>query len=128
MTQVGQDKSGLVDLLGRVQAATGPERELDEAVARALGYHTRLVTGLGLNGRTPGSYRWFAPGPQPPGLGAARPPNFTGPRGKSRAAALLQALIANPHGKDLGRPELPSGVRPADLTGPQSQHSDGEDA
>lgn len=29
MTQVGQDKSGLVDLLKRVQAATGADRELD---------------------------------------------------------------------------------------------------
>jgi len=80
----------LTDLIERVEACE-PSFALDEFCAGHLGWHQRRVTFLGLNGRTPGSDRWFVyPGDNPP-KGRARPPHFTGPR---RRAATLEALKA----------------------------------
>ena len=77
----------LLELADRVEAAPKRDRELDREAAEALGWHTRKVTGLGLNGRTPGRIMWVAP--EPPWV--TRPlPNMTGPRKKMITAAALR--------------------------------------
>lgn len=89
----GTAPSALAVLLARVEAAEGPtNRALDLLVAEALGWSQRKVTGLGLNGRTPGRWLWFAPYPN-----NARPraiPAFSGPRHRAQTAALLKAKMA----------------------------------
>lgn len=50
----------------------------NEEIAEALGWSQRKVTGLGLNGRTPGRYMWVAP--DAPWPVKTKLPNFLGPR------------------------------------------------
>lgn len=58
----GPSPAVLRDLLERVRAAKGPDWRLDEEILSVLGWNVRRVTGLGLNGRTPGSVRAWPPG------------------------------------------------------------------
>lgn len=52
----------LTALLARMEAAAGPDREWDRRLWKATGQGTiRLVTGLGMNGRTPGRQTAFGP-------------------------------------------------------------------
>ncbi len=82
----------LTDLLDRVKACEGADQELNEEAATALGWTRRKVTGLGLNGRTPGRWLWVSP--EPP-WDARRLPNLIGPRRRAATvAALLTALLA----------------------------------
>jgi hypothetical protein len=80
----------LSELLSRVEAA-GADGLLDRQVAIALGWDERRVTRLGLNGRTPGRWEWFAPD----SLTSRTLPRFTGPRKRTATIALLKALIAS---------------------------------
>jgi hypothetical protein len=57
-----QSSSDLTGLLKRVEGAEGPDRELDRRLWKITGQGTiRLVTGLGMNGRTPGRQTAFGP-------------------------------------------------------------------
>jgi hypothetical protein len=80
----------LAGLLQRVERS-GPDGLTDRLVAHALGWHERRVTRIGLNGRTPGQWRWF----DPEGHGPKSLPRFTGPRKRTETSALLKALIAS---------------------------------
>ncbi len=79
----------LEDLAARVEAAAGGDRELDERVHEALGWVYRKQTGLGMNGRTPGRWMWFAP----PWNGKGRYilPSVFGSRNRIKYAAALRA-------------------------------------
>ena len=78
-------------LSAKVEAATGADRELDALIADALGWRDRLVTGLGLRGRTPGRLMWFPPDEIWGTRGRSRPPSFTGPRKRKDTVTALRA-------------------------------------
>ena len=86
----------LLELAARLEG--GEESlELDVLCAEALDWRQRRVTGLGLNGRTPGSDLWFPPFAPWGTKGSRRPPHFSGPRKRKWAAAALRAKEQN-HG------------------------------
>lgn len=80
------------DLADRVERATDLDRELDAEAAVALGWGRRRVGGLGVNGRTKGSYYWFRPGAAFREKGSRNPPRLSGPRKRAATAACLRAL------------------------------------
>lgn len=82
----------LAQLIAKLEAASEGSRELDEAVAKALGWRPRKRTSLGLNGRTPGNWGWVPP--EPPWDWRPRLPRLSGPRTKSRSLVSLRALQA----------------------------------
>lgn len=53
------DKNRITDVLTRLDKGFGPDRDLDWDIAEALGGMVRRVSRLGLNGRSPGSWRVF---------------------------------------------------------------------
>lgn len=79
-------------VIERLEKRDGPDRDLDQDVAEALGASVRRVSKLGLNGRTPGSYRAFWQRADPFGPGSAIP-YYTKDRARAKAK-LLKALEA----------------------------------
>jgi len=77
------------NILARIERGE-TDAQLLEAVAVALGWSQRKVTGLGLNGRTPGRWRWCDP--EPPWTVRAKLPALLGPRSRSETIRKLQAL------------------------------------
>lgn len=53
------DKERIAAVLARLDKGFGPDRDLDWDIAEALGGHVRRVSRIGLNGRSPGSWRVF---------------------------------------------------------------------
>ena len=90
----------LVALRERVAGLTGADRDLDEDIATALGGIVRRVTRIGLNGRTPGSYRVFWPGRDNGGRGSAIPYYTKSEASRARAIQRLTALINSETGHD----------------------------
>ncbi len=88
----------LDELAARIEALTLPFRDhgLDEQAALALGWQERLVTSLGINGRTPGRYRWFRPYPEPTPNKGLSLPNMTSPRKRKETVAALRARTQEP--------------------------------
>ena len=84
----------LLSLAERCERAAGADRELDAEIAVAFGWRQRRVTRLGLNGRTPGSWLWFAPDEKWGDKGRRHPPSFAGPRKREDTAAALRARAA----------------------------------
>lgn len=84
--------SNLNDLAARVEALTEIDPELNERVAEAFGWHVRLVTSLGINGRTPGRWLWFPPYPEV-GRGRAKPPLFIGSRKRASTVVALRSRV-----------------------------------
>ena len=87
----------LLALAERLDRETG-NRDDDAMVALALGWTQRRVTRLGINGRTPGSMRWFSPVAHFGYQGTRNPPRFTGPRHRLATAAALRARAATEQG------------------------------
>ena len=91
------DREALMALAERAEKATGPDRALSEKAHEALGWRERLVTRLGLSGRTKGSYMWFTPAD-----GWRKPrrnlPCLSGPLVRKRVAAALRAHAATNEG------------------------------
>lgn len=86
--------SQIAELIKRVERARRTDRDLDQDVATALGASIRRVTRLGLNGRTPGSYRAFFPYSDPR-KGSAIPYYTKTERSRARAVALLRSMEAD---------------------------------
>jgi hypothetical protein len=84
------------DCITRLADATKPSRGLDEDIASALGGSIRRVSRLGLNGRSPGSYRVFWPHSDLCGPGHAIPYYTKDAASRSRAIRRLEALLAQP--------------------------------
>ncbi len=84
----------LRSLIERVEAATAPDRDLTEQAHKALGWHQRRVTSLGLRGRTPGSYLWFEPRATIDARGRRYLPCVSGPINRRRIAADLRLRAA----------------------------------
>lgn len=84
----------LLSLAARVEALTGPDRDLDWEIAEARGGQIRRVSRLGLSGRSPGSYRVFWPTTRVPGPGNSIPTYTKTPETRKRAAAALRAKAA----------------------------------
>lgn len=76
--------NGIEAVLARIDKRTGPDRDLDWDIAEALGANIRRVSRLGLNGRSPGSYRAFWPKSDPSGRGSDIP-YYTKDRAKAKA-------------------------------------------
>ncbi|KNY11868.1 hypothetical protein AKG11_32735 [Shinella sp. SUS2] len=70
-------------VLARLEKGSGPDRDLDWDIAEALGASIRRVGRLGLNGRSPGSWRAFFP-KSDPRKGSAIP-YYTKDREKAKA-------------------------------------------
>jgi len=81
----------LRELIERVEKRTGRDRDLDMEIAEALGGSVRRVSRLGLNGRSPGSYRVFWPHSDCWGPGHVIPYYTKDDRSRQRAVALLRA-------------------------------------
>jgi hypothetical protein len=88
------DSDELLRLAELCEKADGPDRELDAKIAPHLGWHQRVVTRLGLNGRTPGSWLWFEDGAPWGTPGRRNPPSFSGPRRRKATVAALRARAA----------------------------------
>jgi len=94
--------TNLDPLIDRVESAVGPDRELDREIGEALGWHQRKVTGLGMNGRTPGRWLWFPPF-DPNASWPQKPktlPAFTGPRKRAATLAALRSLSSQGEGHE----------------------------
>lgn len=83
----------LSELIERVEKLDGPDRDVDEAIVEAMGGHVRRVSRLGLNGRSPGSYRAFF-SHSDPNKGSAIPYYTKSHESRVRAIAKLSALSA----------------------------------
>ncbi len=85
-------RHALLALAKRVEEGSGPDRDMDWDIAEALGASIRRVTGLGLNGRTPGSMRAFWP--HKPNIGrGSEIPRYT--KNRTKAAAHLRIVAAS---------------------------------
>lgn len=89
----------LAGLIERLEGATKPDRDLNETVAKALGWQRRLRTSLGLNGRTPGRWGWVDPVTF---AWKATLPDFTGPRKKTYALCSLRRALQASTGEGEG--------------------------
>lgn len=98
---MGKDVSSRIEsLLARIDQRKLPDRDLDWDIAEALGASIRRVSRLGLNGRSPGSYRAFWPKSDPFGRGSTIP-YYTKDREKAKAklrAALSEHAETNTAG------------------------------
>jgi hypothetical protein len=74
-------------LIARLEEAGGGSRELDAEIARAIGWSQRIVTRIGLNGRTPGRLTWFGTNGRP----TTYLPKFSSARNRT---ATLKAIAA----------------------------------
>lgn len=83
------DRDRIIDVLARLDKGFGPDRDLDWDIAEALGGMVRRVSRLGLNGRSPGSWRVFW-GDNTSGKGSVIP-YYTKHRDKTKAK--LMALL-----------------------------------
>ena len=86
------DPEKMIELAERISALGSRDEYLDRQAAMALGWHSRLVTRLGLSGRTPGSWLWFPPDAPWGTPGRRNPPALTGPRKRAETVAALRAL------------------------------------
>lgn len=93
------EREMLVALAERVERASGPDDDLSQKAHLELGWHSRRVTRLGLNGRTPGSYLWFPPNAEWGATGRKKLPCLSGPKVRKRVAEALRHLAAQPRGE-----------------------------
>ena|SRR5690242_1913340 len=85
---MSDDSTNTIDaVIARLRKGSGPDRDLDWDIAEALGGAVRRVSGLGLNGRTPGQWRVFWPGKE--GTKGSQIPYYT--KHRDRAIAKLKA-------------------------------------
>lgn len=82
----------VTDTIRRLEKCAGRDRDLDEEIAEALGGSVRRVSRLGLNGRSPGSFRVFWPGTTSK-TGSAIPYYTKDEKTRARAMARLRAAL-----------------------------------
>lgn len=96
---MSQDTDKIGKCFERLEKGFGRDRDLDWDIAEALGGSIRRVTSLGLNGRTPGTYRVFWPHTDPFGRGA-QIPYYTKHRDKAKAKLAAYRLSLAERGGD----------------------------
>lgn len=87
---MGKDHEVAAKLLERLNEANAKDWRLDEDVLRFFG-NVRRVSRLGMNGRSPGSYRYFGPNANPFGVGSALPPVTKDEKTRAKWAKKLAA-------------------------------------
>jgi hypothetical protein len=78
----------LADEVAELNIGEAGYQALNERVALALGWRTKRVTGLGMNGRTPGRWLWFPPDEVWGTKGRANPPQLLNSKREQTIAAL----------------------------------------